>query len=76
MDKPSSRCPRRCRCPRERGPRGSEDDAPTADEERASLSSLELAPLVRRRIRQLRLEGRLVCGWRPPVISIRRCRWA
>ena len=53
-----------------RGRRNRADEAPTEAEERASAGSLRPAPLVRQRLRELGYEGRLVCGWTPPVLSL------
>jgi hypothetical protein len=39
-------------------------------DELLSLASLRSSPWVLERIRELKLEGRLVKGWTPPVVSM------
>ena len=49
--------------------RDREPPAPTPEDERLSASSLRSSPWVRGRIRELRLKGRLVKGWTPPIVK-------
>jgi len=46
-------------------PRGREPAAPSVVDEWLSIASLRSSPWVRRRIKQLRLKGKLVKGWTP-----------
>lgn len=48
--------------------RNREPQAPTPLDELISVQSLRSSPWVMRRIRELKLEGRLVKGWTPPVV--------
>jgi hypothetical protein len=47
--------------------KGREPQAPSPADEQLSASSLKCSPWVRKRIRDLRLRGRLVKGWTPPT---------
>jgi len=38
-----------------------------------SQESLESSPWIKQRIKELKLEGRLVHGWTPPVVRMTRC---
>jgi len=50
-----------------------EPPAPTAIDEVLSRESLESSPWIKQRIKELKLEGRLVHGWTPPVVRMTRC---
>lgn len=50
-------------------PRGREPKAPSAVDEWLSAASLRSSPWVRQRIKELRLKGKLVKGWTPPMFS-------
>ena len=56
---------------RKRGDR--EPPAPTPLDEILSGGSLESSPWIRQRIKELRLKGRRVKGWTPPVVTFARC---
>jgi hypothetical protein len=38
-----------------------------------SVSSLESSPWIQRRIKELKLKGRLVKGWTPPLVFFSCC---
>ena len=56
---------------RKRGDR--EPPAPTPLDEILSGASLESSPWIRQRIRELRLKGRQVKGWTPPLVAFAKC---
>lgn len=49
--------------------RDREPKAPSVVDEWLSAASLRSSPWVRQRIKELRLKGKLVKGWTPPVFS-------
>ena len=51
------------------GRRSREPKAPTVVDEWLSVASLRSSPWVLKRIAELRLKGRLVKGWTPPVFA-------
>lgn len=46
-----------------------EPPAPTPLDEYMSAASLRSSPWVEQRLRELRLKGRLVKGWTPPIVT-------
>ena len=50
-----------------------EPPPPTPLDEVLSVSSLESSPWVQRRIKELKLKGRLVKGWTPPLVFFSCC---
>lgn len=53
--------------------RSREPPAPTPLDEVLSIESLRSSPWVLARIRELRLQGKLVKGWTPPIVTAFRC---
>lgn len=50
--------------------RNREPGAPTRIDEILSVVSLRSSPWVVQRIRELKIKGRLVKGWTPPVVTL------
>jgi hypothetical protein len=50
-----------------------EPPPPTPLDEVLSVSSLESSPWIQRRIKELKLQGRLVKGWTPPLVFFSCC---
>ena len=50
-----------------------EPAAPTPLDEALSVASLASSPWIVKRIKELKLKGRLVKGWTPPVVELFRC---
>jgi hypothetical protein len=50
--------------------RDREPPAPTPLDEALSASSLRSSPWIQMRLRELKLKGRLVKGWTPPVVAV------